>query len=167
MAEESKQGHDVTVVAVPGIASARAFGTPKVTVTMPIEWMKAGFLGAAKRFETAASDPASAGNARDVCIAAQEAAQWLDSLDERVDLGADTHVQALRFVRNSTHHQWGAAIYQEPETGDWLWYQRATLPLPDPKFPNKRGERLYDQVLAERPVRTTFQHLRSKVEKLT
>ena len=92
----------------------------------------------------------------------------LDSLHERVNLGGDTHVQALRLVRDRTHHQWAAAIYQHPETGEWLWYKRATLPLADPLHPtSKKRERLYDQVLAERSVRGTLEHLRRKVAKLT
>ena len=69
MADEELQtesGRDVTVVAVGAIASASGLGNVKATVTMPTEWMKVGFVRAVERFEVAAPETESAGNARDV-----------------------------------------------------------------------------------------------------
>lgn len=76
-------------------------------------------------------------------------------------------MQAVRHVRDRTHHGWAVAVYQDPETGIWRWYRKDILPRAEDRFRNTKRERVYDQVLAERPVLDAFRHIRRKVEKIT
>ena|SRR5947209_5417065 len=159
------------IVEVPSAVARLVGGIHKITVTMPLDWMVTGYLRAARRVEEAAS--VSGENARDLCIALFEATNWLDSLHERLilhgnlqGLEGNVHVKALNLVRDRTHHAFGAAVYFDQVAGEWRWYKVSILPAADPGYENEKGERKYEELLAEKPVRAVFERIDKAVRAL-
>jgi hypothetical protein len=104
-----EHGKDVTVheQTATFVLSADA---PRVSITMPVEWMLTGFHRALDRLRRAAGET-SAETARDVSIALFEVSSWLDSLNDRFpQLKGSPHVRALLFARNRTHHQFAEPV---------------------------------------------------------
>jgi hypothetical protein len=150
---------DITIQAPRATATFRG-GTPKITVTMPLEIMVRGFVLAVRRYEAAVAGE----HAVDVYIALFEAFAWFDSLDERSQLSGTDEGRAMRFARQRTHHQWAAAAH--PAIGGWRWFKLDILPSADPKHPSLAGERLYRKVLEQRPVIDALRRVEVAVRKL-
>jgi hypothetical protein len=150
--QRDEQGN-VTVHAAPAAAVA-SFPAPKLTMTMPLEWVARGYVLAVRRFDAAAA--ASQSNARDVCISLHEAATWMDSLKEARacgELQADARVKGFTCARNRTHHGFAAAVYFDAGRRDWFWQPLDVLPEPtDPKHLNPKLCRCYAAHLERRPV---------------
>jgi hypothetical protein len=150
------------VVPVPAGGATASGGIAKITVTMPLALMVRGFVLAVRRYEAAV--PAE--KASDVHIAMFEAFAWLDSMDERARLAGTVEIRAMRFVRQRTHHQWAAATFPDQAIGGWRWYKLELLPLGDPNYSDKKGERVYRRVLEERPVLDTLKRVEAVLRKL-
>jgi hypothetical protein len=131
--------------------------SPKATVSMHDGLLVGGFLQAVQRLEAAIADGIE--GASDLYIALFEAFNWLDSIDERHGLSGDAHVQALKYVRQRTHHGWAAAAMFDSARSEWVWYRSEILPAPRPSSAKPGLQRTYDRLLAERPVLSVFRKL--------
>jgi hypothetical protein len=150
----------------PPAAAAKLGAQPlKVTVTMPLAWMVRGLLEAIDRFDQAAAT--SSTNAERPSIALFEVSNWLDSICQRPsELRGDRHIRAFRYVRQRTHHGWASAIEYDPARSTWAWRRHEILPAPDPGREKPKLERLYTDLLAERPVGDVLERLRKRVGSL-
>src|SRR4051794_24085654 len=122
---------------------------PRVSVTAPLDWLVRGLAQAVDRFRENASRSLSSGE--DVAIPLFEALHWSQALREQLGKSgqaSDPSLDALRFVRNRTHHHAAAAMYPDSANACWCWYPSGTLPPGDPKRADPKGERLYDRDLA-------------------
>jgi hypothetical protein len=115
---------EVVVVAPPALVHARAVHAPRVVLTMPLDWVAHGFVGATRRVSAAPvarrtkehEEPGAGTNPMEASIALFEASTWIDSLiEQRPDFAGDPRVRALVFVRQRIHHNWAAAIRFDPE----------------------------------------------------
>ncbi len=147
--------------------SARVFGEADLL---------GGFEDARERFDVARTT----GRREPGFRALFETLSWVVSLDEliAVRLGdgwwgqtsGGRVVRAVRFARNRVHHQWAEAVSFDvigvihadtvfsadtliAASGDtaWRWRPVSTLPPPDPDYPDPKGERFYDELLAGEP----------------
>ena len=164
--EDQVHSQSTNISGATATAAAEALvGTPRVSVTLPIEWMVRGFLKAAQRFDEA--EAASSGDARDGCIALFEAGNWIASLSDRVPLKGDAIVQGFIFARHRTHHHYAAAVYFDDATNAWTWYPESNLPLPeDEKDRSANLQPFYERHLAEMPVRNVLRHIEKLVTTL-
>lgn len=118
-----------------------------------------GYRDAVRRLVGA--DRTSDGDA--VHIALTEATNWLDSLAEQTPVRSDTHVQAVLFARQRSHHQWGAITYRD-DAGVYRWRPAGQLPTPpDVKHKNPHGEKVYVQHLAGQAVLDVFRHIEPRL----
>lgn len=163
----SQPSLSVTVQAPP--ATARfSVGTPRIEVTLPVDWMVKGFERALDRLRDAAAAPDHI-TARDVSIALFEVCSWLDSLNDRFpQLKGSPHIRALLFVRNRTHHNFASALYSDPQTAEWSWYGPEVFPIPkNPNHLNPRGQRAYERVAARRSLSYVLAGIERAVRKLS
>lgn len=158
-----------------------ARGPAVVSLAMPLPWMADGFVLSVRRVE-AADVPASA-DAKDACIPLFEALSWLDAINEThkpPSLIGDQDVRALRFVRNRQHHHKAAPVRRGQGVDQWIWHKAETFPEPQrgayragPKGQiayerdlDRKGQRLYSRLLADKPVREVLRRLEQKVTAL-
>lgn len=126
---------------------------------MGIAPMVRGYVLAVRRLR----DGVNRSHANDIYIALFEATNWLDSLGERdAGLNSREEVQAIKFIRNRTHHQWASAV--QNQDGHWRWRPLDNLPVPEnPKHRNARSEPLYIRHLADKPVTEAFDVVQPRV----
>lgn len=145
----------------------RAAARLKVDILMRDEWIAEGYLRAVRRFigaEERGGEPNAVGMS--LSISLLEAGTWLAILDDRVKLGNDADVRAMRFIRDRTHHQAASAIRLEHETSQWLWQHSAFLPRPtEDRHAKDRDVPAYER-LQGRPVREVLERLAVRVEEI-
>jgi hypothetical protein len=173
MTEQSPASRDVITKAPTAKATASAdFGTGadagRLTITSGIEIPLMGYLGAIRRFETAAAQlPPERAFA--VHVALFEALNWLNSMVVGARDGAigsspvkhlevDKHVLGLGFVRGRAHHHWAQQIYADPSSGEWLWQRHEVLPVP-PEGSYNQGREEYVVNLERKSVLASLQHV--------
>jgi hypothetical protein len=149
-----------------------------------------GFARAADRFYEAALGD----DAEEASIPLFEALSWAAALDWRIGahwtpdgkplggdwparLGNADVVYAVRFARNSLHHQWFEALVVDDSRTmfpirlptafrEWLWQSASELPKPDRRRRDRRGKAIYERELQGRPARHTLEALTVVFEKL-
>jgi hypothetical protein len=162
MADRRPNNDSTQIISPPSLVHHRAIWGVKVSVTMRDAWLVRGYLEAVRRLVAAAD--ASATDAGDLCIALFEATNWLDSIASRHGLG-NPDVQALRFVRQRTHHGWAAAVSYDRALSDWTWSPRENLPDPSSQHEKPELERLYVELLAGKPVRDAFDRIEGVIRR--
>lgn len=143
--------------------------------TMPPSWLCEAYVAAVQRVKEAAADTQSA---RPVSIPVAEALMWLDALQQTTrDVGrgreeakvltGDRLVRALRFVRGRTHHHWAPTAYFDGNVAEWVWQPAENLPLPpEERFLDPKGEKLYEELLARKPVLPALDEVARKLQAL-
>jgi hypothetical protein len=134
----------------------------RAAVLMNIAVLVRGYVLAIRRLR----DAIERSHPPDIYAGLFEASNWLDSLSER-DAGINSRadLQAVKFVRNRTHHQWASAV--QLKDGVWQWRPPENLPLPDdPRHRNEKLEPGYQRHLADKPLIDVFDSLESYVTAL-
>lgn len=146
-----------------------------------------GFLGAADRFSEALAD----NDADRMFYAIFEALNWSVAIDDRIQShwapegrvigrewrsrvqGAEI-LKAIRWARNSVHHDWADALrleaggFQFPMTfplrfSEWVWKAADLLPDDGGRF----GKSEYEHELSGRPARIAISELRDVFSRVT
>jgi hypothetical protein len=132
-----------------------AAGSLSATVQMGIQPMVRGYVFATRRLR----DAVNRSDALDIYAALFEVSSWLDSLSERdAGLNGRDDVQAAKFARNRTHHQWASGV--QNDGGEWRWRPLENLPVPDdPKHRNTKLEPVYQRRLERNRVVEVFDRL--------
>lgn len=164
-----------------GVATFSGGGAVSIALSMPLPWMVEGFVRAVRRFERA--DSHECVDPKDACIPLFEALSWLYAINEThkpACLVGNSDVRALRFVRNRQHHHNAAPVRKGKTADQWIWHTAETFPEPrrdsyadDEKGTaayeshlDKKGERVYRELLADRPVREVLHRLEKTVRAL-
>jgi hypothetical protein len=136
----------------------------RAVVQMSLPRMVRGFVRSAERLRMAIE----AESTDDTYISLFEASTWLDSLDERCTLrDGSQDIQALRLVRQGTHHNWAAAASPPVPGASQVWYWRPLDNLTaDPQHQKPELERAYRKRLEGQPIIGVFERLLPEVEKL-
>jgi hypothetical protein len=144
------------------VSEVNVVGSIRAAVLMNIAVLVRGYVLALRRLHDAVTES----HANDIYVALFEASNWLDSISERdAGLNSRAELQAVKFVRNRTHHQWASAVQLQDE--EWRWRPLENLPVPDdPKHRNAKLEPLYERHLAGRPVVDVFDGLEPHVTAL-
>jgi hypothetical protein len=164
-----------------GVMKPGARGPAIVALAMPLPWMAEGFLRAVLHFEDA--DLLGVVETKDGCIPLFEALSWLHAI---IGIYAppiiedNSDVRALRFIRNRQHHHKAAPIRRGQDVDQFIWASAATIPEPRrdaydegeegqqeyERHLDKKGERVYSNQLADKPVSKTLQRLARRIATL-
>ncbi len=145
--------------ATQAVSQASAPGA-RAILTMPADWLLRAYSAAVERFRQA--EEQSTGDARDVCIALAESANWIHTINERFHIDGDIRVKGMGFARNQTHHGWSAAVVYDKGTQKWRWCDSRVHPSPNT---NPKHEKAYTQALAGEPRIETLEHIERLVRK--
>jgi hypothetical protein len=125
------------------------------TVQMGLQPMVRGYVLANRRLHNAVERS----HAFDIYAALFEVSHWIDSLSERdTGLNGRDQVQAVKFARNRSHHEWASAVQNTAE--EWTWRPLENLPIPEKSFHrNAKLEPIYQQHLEGTRVVDVFDQL--------
>jgi hypothetical protein len=159
---------DAQRVDVPSIVHDREIWAPTVYVTASRDWLVEGYLQALDRFR--AVDGRAGVSEKEAFWPLFEALNWAATIQEFDAQRGEPieHPVSRRFVRNTVHHDWAAALETRPFpvgavsaakpsttsfTFFWCWKKADELP------PERRsqGETEYREHLAEKHVRESLE----------
>jgi hypothetical protein len=145
--------------------TARAEFSARGVVRMGTATMVRGYVLATRRLR----DAVDRSHPEDIYIALFEATNLLDSLSEEPiseepRLNSRGEVQAIKLLRNRTHHQWASAVRRHDD-GNWRWRPLGELAF-DPEYKNEKLKPSYKRHLEGKPVVETFRQLEPHVTAL-
>lgn len=141
-----------------------------------------GFKQSHQRFQVAKNNI----DEKQMFITLFEALNWVVSIDDRLrDRNSNWQdqfgkqgetVKAIRFARNRVHHQWAYILHIRDGVTlpvrlptplfDWVWIAATQLPAVAKRYEDPKGEKLYRQLLENKPVRFSLLEMENLFDKV-